>query len=88
MPTKKDISDAMKDKRLIVGFDSTMRALRSGGVEKVIIADNCSESMKSEVERYSKISGLEVKKFSGNNKELGTFCKKPFPISVLAVKKV
>lgn len=87
MALKTDITNAMKNKKLLIGFNSVVKGIKSGNVEKIAIARNCSESIRSDIDNYSKISGVKVEVFDGNNKELGTLCKKPFPISVLAVKK-
>ena len=87
MTLRKDIEEATKGKRLVIGLNSVMNALKSGDVEKVVIANNCDENVKSDISRYSNMIGVKVEKFSGNNNEMGTLCKKPFSISVLAVKK-
>jgi len=87
MTIKIDITNAIKNKKILIGFNSVIKAIKSSDVEKIVIAKNCSESIRSDIDNYSKIEGVKVGVFDGNNNELGTLCKKPFPISVLAVKK-
>jgi large subunit ribosomal protein L30e len=87
MTLKTDITNAMKNKKLLIGLNSVMKAVKAGDAEKVVVANNCSEAMRIDINNYSSVSGVKVEIFEGNNRELGTLCKKPFPISVLAVKK-
>ncbi len=82
-----DISEAIKKKRLVIGLDSVIRAIKSGAAEKVVVASNCGVDARADVESYSGMSGIEVEVFPGSSRELGTLCRKPFCISVLAVKK-
>lgn len=53
------ISEAEKS-RTVVGFKQTMKALAEGRAEKVIIADDCEEHLREEVETVAKQAGSEI----------------------------
>ncbi len=73
--------------KLVIGKDKTMKALSNGKVEKVILASNAPKDLVSDIDYYKKLGGFEVVTTKFSNDELGTFCKKSFSISVLAILK-
>ena len=56
-------------------------------IKKVFLSYNCAENIKKDIIYYSKISKIEVIELAQRNDELGTICKKLFPISVLSLSK-
>jgi large subunit ribosomal protein L30e len=81
----KELRDALKDNSVVMGSKTTIKYLKVGNVKLIVIANNCPESVTKEIEHYSKLSGIEVKKFDGTAKQLGVFCGKPFAIASLAI---
>ncbi len=82
-----DIKKGIKEGKLIIGTSRTMKALKLGKVSKVFLTSNCPDSVKEDVEYYAKLSKAKVVKLRQPNGELGTICKKPFPISILSFQK-
>jgi large subunit ribosomal protein L30e len=82
-----DIKRLLKGDKLIMGKDETIKGLKRSEVERVYVTANCDATLKGDVEYYSKLAGVEVIHLDTPNDELGTLCKKPFAISVLAVRK-
>jgi large subunit ribosomal protein L30e len=87
MSLTKQITLALKEGRVLFGIRSAKRAITSGKVETIVVASNCPVTLVSELENLSKISGFSLSSFDGSNTELGTLCRKPFPVSVLVVIK-
>ena len=92
MPKKKtitstEIKSLIKTKKIIIGSERTIKNLKLGKVEKVLISSNCSESMINNLTYYAKLSNTEVIKLDYTNEEIGVICKKPFSISVLSILK-
>ena len=81
----KDLKEALKEKKVVMGTKSTLRLLKIGKLKKVYTASNCPENIKDDVSHYAKISNIEVVDLKENNEELGTLCKKSFFISVLGI---
>lgn len=64
----------MKSGKYTLGYNSTLKSLRSGKSKLIIIANNCPPVRKSELEYYAMLSKTGVHHFAGNNVDLGTAC--------------
>ena len=82
-----DIKKMLKAGNVIVGTESTLKNLKLGRVEKVLLCSNCSAKAEKDINYYAALSNAELHKLEYQNDELGVICKKPFSISVLAVVK-
>jgi len=80
------IKKAIEDGKLIIGFKETMQALRQKEVAKVITARNVEEGRMADLKDLAAVSEVELVTLTQANDELGVICKKPFSISVLAIK--
>lgn len=80
------LKDALKKKNVIIGSKRTIKYLKLGNVKLVIVAQNCPENIKKDINYYEKMSNLKVEEFNGTAKQLGIFCGKPFPIATLGIK--
>jgi large subunit ribosomal protein L30e len=92
MPRKKsltstEIKKLIKAKNLVIGAERTIKNLKLGKVEKIIISSNCSERILNDLNYYSGLSKTETIRVNYPNDELGVICKKPFFISVLSILK-
>jgi large subunit ribosomal protein L30e len=82
-----EIKQALKNKRAVIGWNSVERLIKTGKAAKIFISAKASSQVRDDVLHYSKLGGFEVEDFKGDAYELGVVCKKPFPVSVLAVKE-
>ena len=87
MISAEEIKKYVQQKKVIIGTERTIKALKNGKILKVFISSNCKEDTRNDLERYGKISSIEIIKLKFPNDELGTICKKPFLISVMGLKK-
>jgi len=92
MPRKKSITSTevkklIKTKTLVIGLERTIKNLKLGKVEKVLISSNCPENTVNDITYYAGLSKAELIKLDYPNEELGVICKKPFSISVLSILK-
>ena len=87
MTLEKDIKKAVETKKVLIGTESTLKALKAGALGSVVIASNCPENIKSDIEHYGKLSEIAIKQFEGNSADLGALCVKPFKIAVIGLKK-
>lgn len=83
----KEIKDLLKEDKLLLGTETTMKALKSGKLSKVFVTANCPSDLKKDLEKYCKMGGVEVMALDVPNDELGVICKKPFRISIIGLKK-
>ncbi|MBI1936291.1 ribosomal L7Ae/L30e/S12e/Gadd45 family protein [Candidatus Woesearchaeota archaeon] len=82
-----EIKKLAKAGNIIIGSDRAIKSLKSGNVQKILLCSNCPAGLEKDAGYYAGINGAEVIKLSYQNDELGVICKKPFPISILAVLK-
>lgn len=79
------LSLVMKSGKYVLGYKSTLRALRSGEAKLVILSNNCPTIRKGELEYYAAIAKAKVVFYGGNNIALGTACGKYHRCSTLAI---
>merc|ERR1712126_259836 len=75
----------MKSGKYCLGMKQTLKSLRQGKAKLIIIASNCPQLHKSEIEYYAMLAKTGVHHYNGNNIELGTACGKYFRVCVLSI---
>merc|ERR1712189_90799 len=75
----------MKSGKYSLGMKQSLKSLRQGKAKLIIIASNCPQLRKSEIEYYAMLAKTGVHHYSGNNIELGTACGKYFRVCVLSI---
>jgi large subunit ribosomal protein L30e len=86
MEIEKIIKEAFENKKVIYGYRKAYRYLKNYEPKMVIIAKNMREDLKNDIISAVKDKSL-IKEFNGSSIELGILCGKPFPISVIVIKK-
>jgi len=79
-----ELKKAIKEKKLTIGTERTIKNLKLGKATIVFLASNCKPEVKEQIEHYAKISGAKIIKLDVPDKEIGLLCKKPFNVSVLS----
>lgn len=82
-----EIKKILKSEDLIIGTEKTLKKLKSGKVQKVMVSSNCPPEVEGDINYYAGLCGAQVYKLEYPNEEIGTMCKKPFSISVLSLLK-
>ncbi|MBI2135370.1 ribosomal L7Ae/L30e/S12e/Gadd45 family protein [Candidatus Woesearchaeota archaeon] len=85
--TSTEIKKLLKAKSLVIGTEKTLKSLKLGKIEKVILSSNCPDKVAENMGYYAGLSNVETVKVPYPNEELGVICKKPFSISVLSILK-
>ena len=80
-----EIKKQLQSDKLIIGAEESIKALRNGKLAKAYLAVNTKEQIKEDLKRLAELSEVEVVELSIPNDELGTACKKPYPISVIGI---
>ncbi|MCK5403357.1 50S ribosomal protein L30e [Candidatus Bathyarchaeota archaeon] len=78
---------AIKSKKIHFGSKITLSMARSGRATAIIIASNSPNSFRSDIEYYSKLSGIPLYTYNGTNLDLSLTCDKKFSISALAIRE-
>ena len=82
------LKSTVKSGRVFYGEKEALSAILLGRAVAVIIADNCLRTTREEIEKQAGFSSIPILPFKGTSRDLGTACKKPFGISVLAVREI
>lgn len=82
-----EIKKLLKSDRLIIGKDETIKGLKRSEVEKVFVTQNADKTLRGDIAYYAELSQIPVVELATPNDELGQICKKPYAISVLAIRK-
>jgi large subunit ribosomal protein L30e len=83
----KAISIAVKTGKVVFGANSAIKNAQSGKAKLIVIAANCPHKIRSDIEYYSKLSGLPVVVFGGTSIDLGMTCGKPYMVATLSIKE-
>jgi large subunit ribosomal protein L30e len=70
-----------------LGSKNVKKLLKTGKPKLVIVSDNCPRQTREDLEHYTKLSGVPLHEFQGTSLKLGEICRKPFPISAMAIIK-
>lgn len=81
-----ELRNAIKEKNVIIGTKQAIKNLKLKNVKSIVVASNCPENVRKDIEYYSKLTGIKMENFDGTAKQLGILCGKPFSIAVMAIK--
>jgi len=81
----REIRQAVTTGKVILGSDKSLKALKLGHAKLVILASNCPDIVRADIEHYSKLANIPVHVYQGDSTELGLACGKPFLVSVITV---
>jgi len=82
-----NLLEALKEKKLVIGNKEVQQGIIANSVKEVFLAANCPEQMKSKIKALAGLSEVPVKALEQTSEEIGALCKKPFAITVAAIKK-
>lgn len=85
MEVNKEIGQAVATGKVVIGTAKSLKTIKHGQARLVIVASTCVRSTVADIEHYAKLANVPVHVFSGDSRELGLACGKPFMISVLTV---
>ncbi len=86
MIMEKEIKEALKAKKLVMGSNSVIRGVKTGHIKTVVHASNFPENSMADLKHYKQLGGITLEKFDGTSKQLGELCGKPFNILVVGLK--
>ena len=82
-----ELKSEIEKKNVILGSRKTIKYLKNNKVKLVVIAKNCPDGVKKDLEQYAKLAGIKLEKYEGTATQLGIVCGKPFPVATVSVKK-
>ena len=80
-----DIKKLHEQKKLILGSERTLKLLRVGKIKKIYLASNAPRNLKDDLSHYNLVTPVEIVELTQAVDELGTMCKRPFPVAAIGV---
>ena len=87
MDLAKLIKTKVKENKIILGYRTVIKFIKNGRPELIVFANNIPEEKRRMIEHNAKIAKIEIKEYPNDGVNLGLVCGKPFPVSVLAIKR-
>ncbi len=83
----KAISTAVKTGKVSFGSNSALQNAQTGRARMIIMASNCPQDLRQDVEYYCQLSEVPVVDYKGSSLDLAAVCGKPFTISALSIRE-
>ncbi len=83
----KAIATAVKTGKVSFGANAAMQNAKTGKAKMIILASNCPQDIKDDIEYYCKLSKVPVMTYKGASMDLAEVCNKPFIISALSIRE-
>lgn len=83
----KAIITTVKTGKVLFGAQSAVNNAKIGKAKLIVIAANCPQKTREDIQYYCKLSNIPMIIYNGTNIELGAVCGKPFMISALTIKE-
>ena len=75
----------MKSGKAILGYKSTLKALKMGQLKAIFVSSNTPSVVKAEINYYAHLAQANVHAYSGSNIDLGAACGKYHRVSLLGI---
>ena len=83
----KAIATVVKTGKIQLGANSALQSAKSKKARLIIVASNCPQSIREDIEYSCKLSDIPVSIYNGSSLDMGAVCGKPFGVSVLTVRE-
>ena len=81
------IATAAKTGKIQFGANSALKSAKMKKSKLVIVASNCPQGIREDIEYYCRLSKIPVSIYKGNSLDLGAVCGKLFGVSALSVRE-
>ncbi len=82
---KNNINTLMKTGKSSIGSKEVIANLLIEKPKLIIISSNCPEKQREQITYYTTIAKVPLKTVKEDSKELGSICRKPFPVSAISI---
>jgi large subunit ribosomal protein L30e len=83
----KAIASAVKTGKVSFGTNAALLNAKTGKAKMIVLAANCPQDIKDEIEYYGKISKVPILNYKGSSMDLANVCSKMFIISALSIRE-
>ena len=83
----KDLATTVRTGKVLFGANSALKNAKIGKARLVIVASNCPQNIRGDIEYYCRLSNVPIVIYNGTSIDLGAVCGKPFMVSALAIRE-
>ena len=83
----KAIATAVKTGKVSFGANSAIQNAKTGKAKLIVLAANCPNSVREDVEYYGELSKVPLITYKGSSIDLAAVCGKLFSISALSIRE-
>ena len=84
MTSAETLKKVLKEHEMTLGHNETLKKVKRGNVTTVFLSSDCKPEVRKSMQYYKTIGSFTVVDLEITGHEVGTLCKKLFPISVLS----
>ncbi|UCE10532.1 MAG: 50S ribosomal protein L30e [Candidatus Thorarchaeota archaeon] len=85
MSVNQPLASAVSTGKCMIGARSSIDAIKNGDAKLVVIARNCSQEEREDIERFAELAQIPIHIFDGTSWDMGETVGKPFMVSAIAV---
>ncbi|MGE5556236.1 MAG: 50S ribosomal protein L30e [Methanocella sp.] len=83
----KALASAVKTGKVSFGSNVALQNAKTGKAKMIVLASNCPQHIKEQIEYYGGISKVPVITYKGTSMDLAEVCSKLFIISAMSIKE-
>ncbi len=83
----KAIAAAVRTGKVSFGANSAIQNAQSGKTKLIVLASNCPQILREDVEYYCKLSNVPLITYKGSSLDLAGVCGRPFTVSALSIRE-
>lgn len=83
----KALASAVKTGKVSFGSNVALQNAKTGKAKMIVLASNCPQYIKEQIEYYGGISKVPVITYKGTSMDLAEISGKPFIISAISIKE-
>lgn len=82
------IITALKSGKTVFGYKKALNTAKSGRVVALMVASNCPTKILNNINHYSNLLQIPLYFYPSSSRDLGAAFRKPFSVSVLAIREI
>ena len=83
----KALASAVKTGKVSFGSNTALQNAKTGKAKMIVLASNCPQDIKEQIEYYGEISKVPVITYKGTSIDLAEVCSKLFIISAMSIRE-
>jgi len=83
----KALASAVKTGKVSFGANTALQNAKTGKAKMIVLASNCPQDIKEQIEYYGEISKVPVITYKGTSMDLAEVCSKLFIISTMSIRE-